>query len=521
MNVSADGMQHKKIFPVVGATRRLRQGTFASLLGEGMRALEHLLLVPIFLYAWGDTIYGEWLIVFSAVAYLSFADIGMSNFVINRMLQRYAVGDQAGYQKTLWSAWHLYRWIMIALIVPLFIFSFVVPFTAWFHITHVSDLSFRIAVFLLGLYFLGHHFPGLLSGVYISCGEYARWRTLLAIQDGIIVLLFISALLFGGGIITLASIYLVLAVLFGVIIYFDIRRRHPELQFFRAREYTDKKLAKTFFLPGLIFLLIPFANFIKIQGGILLAGSFFGGAVVALFGIHRTLANLVPRGINIVLPALQHEVTAAMERQDIRKVQETHNVFFKAVFAISVSAAAVLFVAGKMILTTWTSGKIEFHPILWVLLLADAFIYSIWQASSRFQIATNRYRRYAAIRILSACVGLFLAALLVRHFGLPGIVAGFLLPEIFINFTLVPYLTLKVIGESGRRFANLVGTGMILLMLQLLASLAIMNMIDNQISRTVLAVVVVVVVGAGFTLIFWFSPRERELFRAVSKVPLV
>lgn len=506
-------------FPVVGTTRRIMRGSAASLLAEAVRAVEHILLVPLFLWAWSDVIYGEWLIVFSVVGYLSFADVGMSNFIINRMLQRYAVGDQEGYRKTFWSAWYLYGRIILILLPIFFIFAFVAPFPEWFKFRDVSESSIRIAVFILGLYLLLGRLIGLFSGAYISSGKYSRWRTLLIFQDVFTAAAVGIALLLGQGFIAVAGSYLAFIILFSGFVYFDIKRQQPEIGFQKSAEYTDKKIARSFFIPGLIFLLIPLGHFIKIQGSVLLAGSLFGGALVALFGIHRTLANLIPRFVEIFLPALQHEVTAAYERRDMRKVQDAHNLLIKVVLTIAVSAAVFLFVAGKDILAVWTSGKIEFHPLLWTLLLIDVVIYSVWSASARFQIAVNRYAWYATVQVLSAVLGWLLAALLVDQFGVAGIAAGFLIPGILINFTLVPYLTLKMVQGSLMDFFSAVGLGLILAALQAFISSAIARMHAFSLVQIILTGLAVVAIGSIFTLGFWFKRHERELFYAVCKVP--
>lgn len=512
--------ENVKTFPILGATRRFARGGIANFLGEVFRALEHIILVPLFLWAWSDVIYGEWLIVFSVVGYLSFADVGMTNFVINRMLQRYAVGDQAGYRKTFWSAWHLYGRIILILL-PLFVgFAFAAPFPEWFKFRDVSETSIRIAVFMLGLYLLLGRMVGLFSGVYISSGRYSRWRTLLIFRDVFTAAAVGIALLLGQGFIAVAGSYLVFAIIFFGFVYFDIKRQQPEIGFHKSAEYTDKKIARSFFIPGLVFLLIPLGHFIKIQGSVLLAGSLFSGALVALFGIHRMLANLIPRFVEIFLPALQHEVTAAYERRDMRKVQDAHNLLIKVVLATSVSVAVFLFAAGKDILAIWTSDKIEFHSFLWMLLLIDVVVYSVWSASSRFQIAANRYKWYAVIHVLSAGLGWLLAALLVNQFGVAGIAAGFLIPGILINFTLIPYLTLKMAQVTLMRFFSAVGLGLILAVLQVLISDVIIRLPVYHPVQIALTGLTVVVIGSLFTLGFWFQRHERELFYAVCKVPV-
>lgn len=515
-----DDHSAERTFPTFGAARRMLRGSFANFLGEAIRALEHLILVPLFLWAWSDVIYGEWLVVFSVVSYISFADIGTSNFVMNRMIQRYAVGDHTGYKQTFWSAWYLYKRIIFLLLPIFFVFAFLTPFPEWFHFTRVSESSIRIAVFILGAHLLLGRLPVLCSGVYVSIGAYSRWRTLLAVRDILTVLLVAVALLLGGGFITVSGAYAAVLVLFIGFVQRDVRLRCPDIILREGKRYVDKRLARSFLVPGLFFLLIPLAQFIKMQGGIILAGSSFGGEVVALFGIHRTLANLIPRFTGILLPSMQHEITASQERRDTSKVQATHDIFVKIALAVSISLAVFLFASGQEILKVWTSSKIEFYPALWKLLLVDVVIYSVWQTSSGFQIAVNRYRRYAVVRLVSAVTGLVLAVWFVRYFGITGIVVGFLLPEVLINFTVVPYITMKVIRAPLRRFFGTLGVGGALAALLLLAGGIIETFTIHPLVRTALAGFTIAVIGSVFTFALWFRVDERALFKTLCKMPL-
>lgn len=500
--------------------RRVVRGGFANFIGEATRALEHIILVPMFLFAWSDVIYGEWLIVFSGVAYLVFADIGMTNFVINRMLQRCAVGDTDGYKRTLWSAWYLYRSNILVLFFVFFAFSFFVPFTEWFHFTHVSEASVRIAVFLLGLQLLLSRLMVLFSGIYIGNGEYPRWRMLLTTREIATLALVGMVLFFKGGFITVASAYLGVFVIFAGLIYLDIRRRHPEVEFRGTIKYRDKKLAWSFFVPGFMFLLIPLAQFIKMQGSVLLTGSIFGGGIVALFSIHRTLAHLIPRAINIMTPALQHEVTANLERGDLRKVQDIHSIFMKIVVAVSISSAAFLLVVGKDVLAVWTGGAIEFNNLLWGLLLVEVVVYSVVDASARFQIAVNQYRWYATARVFSAISGWILAAYFMHRLGIAGIVVGFLIPEVLVDFAVVPYITLRIIKEPVRSFVGMLAAGAIFAGLQLTVVELIGRLEINWAFHLGITFAATAIIGLLGTYRIWFRPHERRVFLAVCKLPL-
>lgn len=505
-------------FPTTGATQRMKRGGFANVVAEVIRLLEHLLLIPLFLYAWGEALYGEWLIIFSVVAYLSFSDAGMSNFVINRMLQRHATGDIKGYRTTFWSAWYFYRNIVLCLLPVFIIFAAVAPFTRWFNITHAEGIGIRIAALLLGVQVLADHLPGLFSGVYISHGEYYRWKVLVSLWQLTAIGTVGVVLFLKGGLVAVASAYLVSFLIFTVCVYLDVRKRYPQIDLQRRSQYRDKNVAQGFLVSGITFLLIPLANMIKMQGSLLLVGSSLGVVAVAVFGVHRTLTNFIPRFLSIIMPALQHEVTAAYQRQDIHKVQESFRLFMKIVLAISVSAVVFLFFAGADILAMWTAGKIQFNSILFILLLVSVFVYTVGYASSRFQLAINKYQSYAVTRVISTGIGWSIAAGLAHRFGLVGIVSGFIISELIVDFIVIPYTTLRLIKEPAHRYLGMLGVGAVLFVLQVFWAHKVSFLTSNHLTHMVLSAVVTAIIGSTFTFVLWFNKRERQLFKATCRV---
>ena len=56
--------------------KRLFRGIGANFLGQIINIASRIVLVPLFLLAWGADIYGEWLLLSSMVAYLSLTEMG-------------------------------------------------------------------------------------------------------------------------------------------------------------------------------------------------------------------------------------------------------------------------------------------------------------------------------------------------------------------------------------------------------------------------------------------------------------
>ncbi len=174
-------------YPSDGVTKRVAAGSFITFLGEAIGALKHILLVPLFLWAWGEALYGEWLILFSLVAYLSLGSIGMQTFVVNRLTQCYTKGNLREYVKTFRSALSLYLIIVILLLLLLVIFVFFAPFSDWLNIEMSINSVARITILILGGYILFSIIFGLIVGLYDSTGDYSRRTLLINIREIILI----------------------------------------------------------------------------------------------------------------------------------------------------------------------------------------------------------------------------------------------------------------------------------------------------------------------------------------------
>ena len=88
----------------MGVARRIAAGTASGFLGHAINIAAQIVVVPLFLWAWGAEGYGEWLTVFAAVAYVSVLDFGMGMYVVNRLTESCAAGNRAEYRRVLGMA---------------------------------------------------------------------------------------------------------------------------------------------------------------------------------------------------------------------------------------------------------------------------------------------------------------------------------------------------------------------------------------------------------------------------------
>src|SRR5262249_48895872 len=65
--------------------RLLRSFGFQSL-DVVLRVVQHLIIVPVLIWAWGADLYQDWIVLLAATNFLSILDFGMQTFFVNSML---------------------------------------------------------------------------------------------------------------------------------------------------------------------------------------------------------------------------------------------------------------------------------------------------------------------------------------------------------------------------------------------------------------------------------------------------
>jgi hypothetical protein len=101
-----------------GLRRRLALGYGAQGLFLAVRVLEQIVLVPVFLAAWGTELYRDWLVLYASAGFLPLLDLGMTFYFRNALRAAWARGDRAGFERLLQVRLGLYAGLLLV-VAPL------------------------------------------------------------------------------------------------------------------------------------------------------------------------------------------------------------------------------------------------------------------------------------------------------------------------------------------------------------------------------------------------------------------
>src|SRR5262249_2515655 len=98
MNVDAAAAVQKSRSAVAS---RILKGLASFAFGQIVSVAQTVILVPLFISAWGASEYGQWLGLTSFVAYLSLLDLGGQNYIGNLLAAEHVHGDDVAFGRRL------------------------------------------------------------------------------------------------------------------------------------------------------------------------------------------------------------------------------------------------------------------------------------------------------------------------------------------------------------------------------------------------------------------------------------
>ncbi len=419
--------------------KRLIQGIGANFLGQFINLASRVLLVPLFLTAWGAAVYGEWLLLTSIAAYLTLTDLGGQLYIVNRLTQAYALRDLPLFRKILHTGLRLFLIIPLAAFVVFVGVILLFPPGSLLQITITSPRVVFLVLAILAFQLVFSLPQGILVGVYRAVELLPRGVMLANSMQLATSILIALGLWLQGGLVTIACMQLLPFLVVALVAGWDLNRRFPQFHLLWLRE-ADLSYGLTFIKPSLHFFGIQLAQAFSIQGTVLVVGMALGSVQVVVFSTMRTIINLIRSFFEQISQASWPELT----RLDSQHDEEKFFLLFRAIFR-STLIAAVIFMAifhfwGEDLYHFWLRKTVSYQPRVMDLFLIYMGQLLIWLTCSHPLMAINRHRTLAKMIVVSSTLNIGLAYLGGRQLGLPGVILGMITGDLLLPCWFVPYL---------------------------------------------------------------------------------
>jgi O-antigen/teichoic acid export membrane protein len=416
--------------------RRLLLGFIVNWIGKLATSIIQLVQVPVFLHFWNTPLFGEWLILNSIPAYLSFSSIGFGNVAGNEMTMMVARNDRENALRVFQSCWWLIVLICTTIIILLSGTLYFLPAAHLLKLTYIGEQDTKWVIFYLGLSVLMGQIEQLLQSAYRCIGRYPYGTSLKTALSFTAFGGMIAAVALGCGPRATALVFASINIAGTGLLCLFVRHDIPWIEFgWKHASFAEiRRLAPM----AIAFMGFPIGNAFSLSGTLLAVGYALGPVAVVVFGTARTVSRVALQMVQMMNITFEPEMSIAYGsgNYDLIRTLLRRACQFGLITAIIIVLIMMSF--GPWFLTHWTGGHVPpSRPLLSILLLV-VVLYSLWSTSVAIITSTNQHQRLAVYYILGTsltCIGCYFFA---RAWGLYGAAASLLICEIVMNLYVVP-----------------------------------------------------------------------------------
>ncbi len=411
---------------------RVFKGTAAAGLEQILNVVIQLISVPLFLYYWGVTLYGEWVLLFTFPAYLAVSDLGFAKAAVNSMTLSCAEQNfekANSYYHTCFTLLLLFGTLTIALIAGLL---YAVPsLDSKLNIDILTHHEVVIVIMALSVYILLFQQAELLRGVISASGKFYYSMTLVGVYRFLEFCAVAGLVVQGFGPAVIAFVFLGFQVVMIVhlIVFIHINFRWFKHGLNATVTYTSLKAATQLLKPALAFMMLPIGYALRTQFPVFLIGMFFNPATIVVYTTARTLTNAGGQLIGALNKAITPEYALAFGSGNLKLVKSIHHNSCNIALGLSTVLVVLLLLFGELFIGYWTQNAVMFDYQLFITLLVSLVVNSLWSTSSYLSYSINQHARQSLFFLLSCAVGGALTFLFIKYYGFSFAAIGILVAD--------------------------------------------------------------------------------------------
>ena len=426
----------------MGILTRILKVMAALMTSNVVNLATKLLLPPIFLFKYGTTLYGEWIALSGAVAYLSTLNFGIQTYVTQDLTVRYQRHELDKYHLQQSTSLRVLLGILgSAAVVCTVVFA--LPVERWLRLT-ISHRDTSLTLYFLALQILLGVLFGYFTGMFMvlsrahtgvlwvnglrmtmvivtSAGAWMTWSfpVLAALQAGIYLL----------------GIMLVLA---------QIHRVAPDI--FPQIRLWDRSAVRAILGPSSYFGLISMSTFLSFEVPVLILQREAGAFVVVAFTAMRTIFSMSRLILIGPTQALGAEITRLYGRQEWRELTAIYNYSERLIFSLIPVVNLGMLIISPVLLAVWLHKPQLFSVLPYVVTSGISMTLSAKEHKFQFQFSTNTHERLARLMFFSYIALVGIAIPMVHWYGMLGFLYAWLGVELF--------QVIRIVGLNQDLFAH-------------------------------------------------------------------
>jgi O-antigen/teichoic acid export membrane protein len=470
-------------------------------------------VAPFVVKSLGDEAYGTWVLLASLVGYMGLLDVGVRSAVLRFISRHHAraehqeAGRMASVGLMIFGAMGLLA-ITLSLIGALLIHKFAnIPADALVQARWVLVLGgLGIAVSLVS---------GVFGGSLSALQRFDLQAAVNVIVGAGRAVAIVLTLHYGGGLVGLAVVQLLVSVAQALAQYALTRRLYPQLAF-NFRGIRGEEFRKVFSF-SLYSSLLHVSGALVFSADAIVIGAFLPVAFITFFAIASTLTDYTR---SIIASIAQVVTPRASALEATGGLDELRALVLRAAMIstlVTLPITITFAVRGPSFIGRWMGADYAFVAGQILLILAVALTFDgARRVLMSAIIGMNQHRLLVPFYLLEGVVNIALSVYWIKPLGLLGVALGTAIPNLVTALLVIPWLARRTVSLPIGEFWVKVWVRPLLAMVPFAAASALVESVDRSSSLLVFfagvaACVALAAIGAWFVA---FSAAERTAFAA-------
>lgn len=502
---------------VGGRSSRILRNTLSNSVGRLITLAVTFLLTPYILESLGETAFGIWILANVLTSYGSLLDFGIGSAIIKFVADARAKDDSPGAHELLGTATRLYAGLSVVALAVGFVIA-----TQSDRVIDVRSSTAATATAVLVLVTVSFAINLAATPATATLRGLQRYditNAITVLNALVTAALTVLVLRRGGGVVAMVAVNVPVALTSQVAAALVLKRLNPT--FALRWSPTSRSAAKKLTGFGFTLTVSQLAVLLQKRTSEIIIASSLSVSAVAPFSLARRLSELPhvisDQFIKVLLPVAS-ELHATGEPEGLQRL---YLLSTRVTLALMLPLALCAgFLAGDL-LELWVGEQYRDQAVLVVVLvIASVAFTSQWPAGSVFQ-GMGRFGWFAVAALGSGVLNVALTLILIKPYGLNGVVVGTLVPTMLEALVFVLPYTMRQLSVSVSALVKQVLLPTLLPVLPCAAVLVIAHRLVDEPSWLALLVtgaVAVVAYQGAYLLVPTVAPERTMAMRLVHRV---
>jgi O-antigen/teichoic acid export membrane protein len=421
-----------------------------QLINQTIFAGQQIILVPLFLRAWGIETYAGWNVLYAVAAFVTTMNLGLEYYFSAAFIRHAARREYDALNRQLRVALCCAVVVASVLLALLVLGLAAIDIRSTFNIASMDGRTVTAVLFLLA-------FPAyvllpeqVLHGIYRAHGDLNRGEAVFALYSLAQLAAIVSMLVLRQSPSMVALCFFAAPFLFAGALIADLRSRYPHLRI--GFSLPSAAELKRIVPQCSLYFLDPISFSLVLHGPLLVFGVFnASSAAIVSYTAYRTFTGLARQTANQFGVGGGIEMAQQLARGETAACRALYHYTGRVIAGLLGFVAGICLPAGGAFVSLWTRGAVGTNELLILWFIGGAFLAAPGQAALMVLRYTNRARACAVAWGGHSVGGLALAIALVPSFGVTGAAAAFAISEALAIGLVLPVLVQNSLGFSAWR----------------------------------------------------------------------